>query len=151
MNAEGSGAARICLVTSAHVSNNPRLVKEADALVAAGHMVRVVALVLGDEGARHDQLLLPGRRWRFSPLDVRRRSIAPRWRWLSTGLRQRAVRTLGPSAPAALRDAACSRYLSELASAAIAEPATNEHRISAVFMRVYMVFGTPYMVIFAPV
>jgi glycosyltransferase involved in cell wall biosynthesis len=35
---------RICLITSAHVSANPRLVKEADTLSAAGYDVHVVAL-----------------------------------------------------------------------------------------------------------
>ena len=34
---------RICLVTPAHPASNPRLVKEADALHAAGHEVHVVA------------------------------------------------------------------------------------------------------------
>src|SRR5690625_6431809 len=34
---------RICLVTTGHPSTNPRLVKEADALVEAGYNVHVVA------------------------------------------------------------------------------------------------------------
>jgi glycosyltransferase involved in cell wall biosynthesis len=34
---------RICLVTPGHLSTNPRLVKEADALVEAGHEVAIVA------------------------------------------------------------------------------------------------------------
>ena len=33
----------VCLVTTGHPSTNPRLVKEADALVAAGYTVRVVS------------------------------------------------------------------------------------------------------------
>ncbi len=37
---------RICLVTSAHVSYNPRLLKEADALHQTGYAVRVVAMEL---------------------------------------------------------------------------------------------------------
>jgi glycosyltransferase involved in cell wall biosynthesis len=35
--------ARICLLTPGHLSTNPRLVKEADALVEAGHHVSVIA------------------------------------------------------------------------------------------------------------
>ena len=35
--------ARICLITPAHLSTNPRLVKEADALSEAGHDVRVIS------------------------------------------------------------------------------------------------------------
>ena len=34
---------RICLVTPGHLSTNPRLVKEADALTAAGFRVQVIA------------------------------------------------------------------------------------------------------------
>src|SRR5665213_3279271 len=34
--------ARICLISPGHLSTNPRLVKEADALVAAGHEVSVI-------------------------------------------------------------------------------------------------------------
>ena len=34
----------ICLVTSGHVGSNPRLVKEADALVTAGAHVQVIAV-----------------------------------------------------------------------------------------------------------
>lgn len=34
--------ARICLITPGHLSTNPRIVKEADALAAAGHAVEVV-------------------------------------------------------------------------------------------------------------
>jgi len=34
---------KICLVSPGHVASNPRLVKEANSLVAAGYDVRVVA------------------------------------------------------------------------------------------------------------
>jgi glycosyltransferase involved in cell wall biosynthesis len=39
----GSRLLRVCLITPGHASTNPRLVKEADALVAAGYSVRVVS------------------------------------------------------------------------------------------------------------
>lgn len=38
-----SASRRICLVTPGHLSTNPRLVKEADALAAAGHEVSIVS------------------------------------------------------------------------------------------------------------
>jgi glycosyltransferase involved in cell wall biosynthesis len=38
-----SASRRICLVTPGHLSTNPRLVKEADALTAAGHEVSIVS------------------------------------------------------------------------------------------------------------
>ena len=34
---------RICLVTSGHLSTNPRLVKEADALFSAGYEVSIIS------------------------------------------------------------------------------------------------------------
>ena len=34
---------RVCLVTTGHVSTTPRLIKEADSLVAAGYQVQVVS------------------------------------------------------------------------------------------------------------
>ena len=39
---------QVCLVTTGHPSTNPRLVKEADALVEAGYSVRVVAAKFWD-------------------------------------------------------------------------------------------------------
>lgn len=41
--AEGAGRPRVCLVTPGHLSTNPRLVKEAEALSGAGYEVHVVA------------------------------------------------------------------------------------------------------------
>ena len=54
---------RFCLVSSNHVANNPRLVKEADALAAAGHAVRVVAANNHEALSRRDAGTgKPGRR-----------------------------------------------------------------------------------------
>jgi glycosyltransferase involved in cell wall biosynthesis len=61
---------RICLVSPGHVASNPRLVKEADALCAAGYQVRVVA---GDSMAA------------VRPLDDTILATAP-WAWVRVGL-----------------------------------------------------------------
>ena len=45
-------ARRICLITPGHVASTPRLVKNADALAAAGYEVHVVAGVEARDGVR---------------------------------------------------------------------------------------------------
>lgn len=56
--------ARICLVTPSHPASNPRLVKEADALHAAGHEVVVVAGRYFPPLDRFDDVLLSASPWR---------------------------------------------------------------------------------------
>lgn len=79
--------ATICLISPGHLVSNPRLVKEADALTAAGHTVRVIH---GRSFPPHDaeDRRLHGRGWRVSarvPFGV----LAPtRLRWRQR-LRQR--------------------------------------------------------------
>ena len=64
--------ARICLVTTSQPSANPRLVKEADALVAAGHDVHVVGAHWVDWATTPTLRWLPSRGWSFSFVDWRR-------------------------------------------------------------------------------
>lgn len=45
----------ICIVTSKHISYNPRVVKEADALTKAGHTVIVVTVCNHREQALLDE------------------------------------------------------------------------------------------------
>ena len=77
----------VCLVTPGHPSTNPRVVKEADALAAAGYKVSVVAgryFSWADEADR----AYAGRPWQvvarvsFGPL-------APKWQRIRQGLVQR--------------------------------------------------------------
>jgi glycosyltransferase involved in cell wall biosynthesis len=60
---------RICLIGVTHVSHNPRLLREADSLSAAGHDVRVVTpsftLALDQSDQRH----LARRKWRHKKID----------------------------------------------------------------------------------
>ena len=58
-------SARICLITPGHLSTNPRIIKEADALVDAGHAVEVVAADF-TLWARAADRGFSGRRWGVS-------------------------------------------------------------------------------------
>jgi LmbE family N-acetylglucosaminyl deacetylase/glycosyltransferase involved in cell wall biosynthesis len=59
----------ICLVSGSHVSSNPRLVKEADALHAAGHRVHVIAGRNFPPSDALDALILSRARWSFTLVD----------------------------------------------------------------------------------
>ena len=59
--------ARICLVTPGHLSTNPRVVKEADALSKSGHHVRVIAADYL-RWARAADAEFGSRRWRVEKL-----------------------------------------------------------------------------------
>lgn len=112
--------ATICLISPGHLTSNPRLVKEADALTAAGHTVEVIH---GRSFAAHDaeDQRFGGRGWRVSAR-VPFGSLAPaslRWR---QRLRQRLATLplrVGCAVPA-LEHRACHPAGSELVRAACA-------------------------------
>jgi siroheme synthase len=79
--------ARVCLVTSGQPASNPRLVKEADALVEAGCTVHVVGAHWADWATRYDAQLPTGRGWTYTFVDWRRETMPMRY-W-QTGARQR--------------------------------------------------------------
>ena len=120
-----SAPLRFCLVTSNHVANNPRLVKEADALVAAGHSVRVVAVNNHEELSRRDATVIAGRGWRLDRVNAGRRTERGRLRWLVDSLLQRAALALALRGVRRERvvDRAVSRHVGALARLASAEPA----------------------------
>lgn len=114
---------RICLVTTGQPSTNPRLVKEADALVAGGYDVRVVGAHWADWADRTDAQLMTGRAWSVHVIDWRRER-AP-WLFWKTRVRHfLARRTHGmPVVGEAFSGAAVSRLTPELEVAATARPA----------------------------
>lgn len=59
---------RICLVSSSHLGSNPRLVKEADALHAAGYEVRVVSADVSESVRTRDADVLRRAGWRHVPV-----------------------------------------------------------------------------------
>lgn len=84
---------RICEVTSAQVSYNPRLVKEAGALVEAGYHVHVVGCFLEEEKAALDREIAEEAGWDLHPVRVRRGyGFADQGRWLYASLRQELYR-----------------------------------------------------------
>jgi glycosyltransferase involved in cell wall biosynthesis len=122
----GRRALSICLVTPGYLASTPRVVKEADALEAAGYRVRVVF----SEGEldvlrEHDCLLLRGKPWRSASVKWSRRRRGERsvlWRaTLRYQLARRAPRGLWPMW--ALAERGEGRLYPELAALAGAEPA----------------------------
>ncbi len=108
----------MCLVTTAQPSTNPRLVKEADALVEAGYDVRVIGAHRADWAAETDARLLASRAWTFTFIDFRRQA-APALFW-KTRLRHKLATSLVnfPAARRAVDAAAVSRITPELIRAA---------------------------------
>ncbi len=84
---------RICSITPHQLLNNPRAVREADALAAAGHDVRVVAVRNSPEQSALDDSRARDRAWRLQTIDIQR-TPEGRGAWLRTGLRQKAAKAL---------------------------------------------------------
>src|SRR5687767_12186805 len=63
---------RVCLISSVHPWVNPRLVKEADALAAAGHDPVVVTKSVDEWAEARDVRLLASKRWPSVRIDLRR-------------------------------------------------------------------------------
>ena len=111
---------RICLVTSEHLSMNPRLVKEADALHAAGYRVRVVSCQWLDWQRSEDARILETRGWRSQVVDFSRRH-APLLFWTSR-LRHHLCRALARVVPgAAVVQRAVGRVVPEITRLAASE------------------------------
>lgn len=62
------GKPRILILSGCHLCNNPRVLKEADALAAAGYDVEVAGAEFDNELAERDRALLRARAWRFTPV-----------------------------------------------------------------------------------
>jgi len=114
---------RVCLVTTGQPSTNPRLVKEADALAAAGYFVTVVGAFGGDWAIEADRSLLATRAWPFDLIDWRRER-QPLLFWKSR-VRQRVAQPLSAwsRAPIEWAEAAVARPAPELAREAMQHPA----------------------------
>lgn len=76
----------VCLVTPAHLSTNPRLVKEADALVAEGYEVTVVCGSFSSWAAEADREFAD-RRWKT--IKIPYGPLAPKWTYVRQGVRRR--------------------------------------------------------------
>jgi glycosyltransferase involved in cell wall biosynthesis len=84
----------VCIVTPAHLTCNPRVVKEADALHQAGFQVDVVFAQRGsDVMCESDRLLTEGRGWKSSPIRIPTREHR-RVNWFVMTAAQRSLRLL---------------------------------------------------------
>ncbi len=118
---------RVTLVTTGNVSTNPRLVKEADALAAAGHAVRVVTMDALPENAAADATLIRTRSWPLDRVNIRhgdivgfaRRAVSTARQWLAKRWYNDGRRRLTPR----LADRITSRYADLMVDAAAAAPA----------------------------
>ncbi len=107
------------------MAHNPRLVKEADSLTAAGYRVRVVSLQSLDWVARRDQALVRDRAWRNQSVSIVRDGAAGRMRFWRTRLRQHFYQRLFSRVTLAdgVAERAFVRAFPELLAVAQSEPA----------------------------
>lgn len=85
---------RICLVTATSVAHDPRLLKAADSLHAAGYAVRAVSCQHLAWVAAYDAALMAGRGWRLEAVALTRRGLAGRLlsrAWLRSQLCRRLL------------------------------------------------------------
>src|SRR5574341_2478008 len=92
--------ARICVVTSGHLSTCPRMLKAADALAGAGYAVRVVSTRHVDWATSADAAVLGkrGSLWSSSIVgyDQERSSLTYLWSGIRSRAARRAARAVGP-------------------------------------------------------
>jgi glycosyltransferase involved in cell wall biosynthesis len=110
--------ARICIVTPGQVGANPRVVKEADALHAAGHTVTVIATRMVEHVEPRDQAVMRRRSWRVHRIDLR---SALGWKLLRVG--QLGARAAYLTGLASTPDLAWRAYARPLLKAALDTPA----------------------------
>ena len=79
---------RICIVTPGQVGSNPRVVKEADALVQAGYKVQVVATKILEFVEPRDQEIISAANWSIERIQFDANS------WRVERLRQEIARRL---------------------------------------------------------
>lgn len=80
---------KITLISPVHLWVNPRLVKEADALLAAGHEVCVISVSNDAWSAGRDQELYLQKKWRWIKIDLVKTTFAGCAQWFWSALRQK--------------------------------------------------------------
>jgi glycosyltransferase involved in cell wall biosynthesis len=120
-----SRAARICIVAPGHISCNPRVVKEADALAAAGYVVRVVGTQYVAACIPWDRELAATRNWHYEAIHWTPTGIRSRWRRVRSAVRQRFCRRLASCGVwhQLVLERAAARMYSELLAAVCRESA----------------------------
>src|SRR5215472_8896380 len=116
---------KICIVTSAPISHNPRVVKEADALQNAGFQVRVIS-TLHDSSLRDWQTtIMKNRSWRLDNIDWGLATASMKFTRIKTALRQRLFANLALRIGfrSKIPELAYCRLYSEILARAVAERA----------------------------
>jgi glycosyltransferase involved in cell wall biosynthesis len=80
---------KICIVTTRHISYNPRVLKEADTLSANGYEVTVVTVNSHIDQARFDEELMRSRPWSLRSVDFRKAGGKEERRWFYFSLKQK--------------------------------------------------------------
>ncbi|HKO42649.1 MAG TPA: glycosyltransferase [Pyrinomonadaceae bacterium] len=116
-------SARICIITSAPICCNPRVVKEADALDAAGFEVRVVASQHVPWVVEWDEQMMKGRSWKLDAVKWDGSDAKSKWTRLKSGVRQKAFQALvNGQTPVGISDRAYSRLYTELLKKVLSQP-----------------------------
>jgi glycosyltransferase involved in cell wall biosynthesis len=80
---------KICIVSTRHISYNPRVLKEADALDAGGYEVVVVTISNDERQAAFDEELMRARKWSLLTVGFRKERREERRYWLYLSVKQR--------------------------------------------------------------
>lgn len=80
---------KICIVTTRHISYNPRVLKEADALQGHGYEVVVVTINNHRLLRQFDEALMRSRTWKLRTVDYRKELPQEKKRWLFLSLQQK--------------------------------------------------------------
>lgn len=113
--------AKICLLTTNHIGSNPRLVKEADALTAAGFNVRVVAVDVTPSVKALDTSILEKAGWQCTLIG---RGGTVSWRvWSGIRVIARQLYQYSLASTPRVMNMAWSPFVNRLGVAAAAQPA----------------------------
>ena len=85
---------RICLIGATHISQNPRLLREADSLSEAGHDVRVIAPSFVPALDAQDNRHLARRQWEYRAVDYQPVGVFGKMRSISVRGRRRLAHDL---------------------------------------------------------
>jgi glycosyltransferase involved in cell wall biosynthesis len=107
--------AKICLLGHGQPSTNPRMVRDASAITAAGHQVTVITPSFMSNWVPHDTKIVEKAQWKFIPIDFTNSSTAQR-KWNYIRFRRRISSTLSEIIPhKAIIARACAYSNPELA------------------------------------
>lgn len=138
------GQKRVCLITTTHLSSNPRAVKEADALAGVGCRVTIISAQWIAAQSEIDRRLARGRPWDLRVVDLAERDASwvrhksrwrhflcrmmPRFTW-PAGVAERAVCRVTPELTAAARATPADLYIAHnLGALPAAFKAARKHR-----------------------